>query len=74
MEGHSNRTISRDVDQLLAQGITLRDACARVAKEHEITDRPRMTAAAYVERQWANDDSPPAPSKVRSGRREKRVI
>jgi hypothetical protein len=66
--------ISQDVDRLLAQGITLREACARVAQEHEIADRPRMSAAAYVERLWADDGGPPAPSKVRSGRREKRFI
>jgi hypothetical protein len=66
--------LSRRVDELLAQGVTLRDACARVALEEGITDRRGVSAAAYVERQWANAGGPPAPSQVRAGRREKRFI
>lgn len=72
MEGR--RDVVGRVDELIAQGVTLRDACAQVAQEEGITDRPRVSAAAYVERLWADAGTPPAPSQVRAGRREKRFI
>jgi hypothetical protein len=70
MQERRSDVLRQRVDELLAQGVTLRDACARVAQEEEITDHPRISAAAYVERQWAADHEPPA-SQVRAGRRQK---
>jgi hypothetical protein len=66
--------LKKRVNELLAEGVTLRDACARVAQEEEIDDLPRLSGAAYVERQWASDDEPPAPSQVRAGRRGRQFI
>ena len=73
--GKINRHALRSrVDELLGDGIELKDACMQVAVEEKIVDRTRLSAAAFVERQWASDQEPSAPSRVRAGRRGRRFV
>jgi hypothetical protein len=63
-----------EVDRLIAEGLTARDACELAARRHNIPDARRRTGAQFLQTRWTARLPAAAPTRARAGRRKKTAI